>query len=225
MIEPLKSPKIIAEPGRFNYCLRRQSSCPGLYAHVIGQLESCHESFIFENRVLHGEIPPEFIPACEQGFREAISSGPLAGYPVTGVKVILEGGSYDDCASSPLAFKIAARQGFYQGFLTANPVILEPIMTVVVQTCDRFVEAIIQDFLSHRGLIQGVDKNCVDAFVDAFVDATVIRAEVPLSELLGYASRWRSLSEGHGNFSMQFKDYQPVPHGIQQQLIAKAVAG
>lgn len=220
MIEPLKS-RTIAEPGRFNYCLRRQSSCPGLYAHVIGRLESCQESFIFENRVMNGEIPPEFIPACEQGFREAIASGPLAGYPVTGVKVILEGGSYHECASSPLAFKIAARQGFYQGFLTANPVILEPIMTVVVQTCDRFVEATIQDFLSHRGLIQEIDKN----FVDAFVDATVIRAEVPLSELLGYASRLRSLSEGHGNFSMEFRDYQPVPNPIQQQLIAKAVAG
>lgn len=213
-LEPLKSPKIIAEPGRFNYCLRRQSSCPGLYAHVIGRLEFCQASFIFENRVMNGEITTEFIPACEQGFREAIASGPLAGYPVTGVKVILEGGSYHECASSPLAFKIAARQGFYQGFLTANPVILEPIMNVVVQTCDRFVEATIQDFLSHRGLIQGVDKN--------FVDATVIRAEVPLSELLGYASRLRSLSGGQGNFSMQFKDYQPVPNPIQQQLIAKA---
>ena len=206
----------IPEFGSFNYRLKKQTSCLGLYAHVTGRLEACEASFIFENRVMDGEIPREFIPACEQGFRDAIAKGPLAGYPVTGVKAILEGGSYHEVDSREIAFRLAARKAFYQGFLAANPAILEPIMSVVVQTRDRYAKAIIQDFLFHRGSIKQVNKRSI-----AF---TVIYAEVPLSEMLGYADRLRSLSERKSYFSMELINYQAVPESIQQQLIEKTTA-
>ena len=209
----LENCPIPEEFGSFNYRIKKQTSCPGLYAHVMGRLEPCQESFIFENRVMGGEIPREFIPACERGFREAMGFGPLAGYPVTGVKVILTGGSYHEVDSRALAFRLAARQAFYQGFLRANPVILEPIMFAIVQTPAQFFNQIIRDLLSHRGLIQSVDWA---------INSTVIRAEVPLSQVLGYTERLRSLSNGQASFVMESLGHKPVPNFVQKQLIENA---
>ena len=210
------NPTDAGEFGRFNYRLKKQSGGPGQYAHVIGHLEPCKESFIFENRVKGGDIPQQFIPACERGFREAMDKGLLAGYPVTGVKVILEGGSYHDVDSSDRAFRVAARQGFYQGFARANPIIIEPVMRVAVETPSQFVGSIQGDLISRRGLL--LDFETVG-------NNAAIRAEVPLGEMFRYSTLLHSLTSGQGCFSMEFACYREVPAFVREELIQQATAG
>jgi elongation factor G len=124
----------ITHSATFDYTLKKQTGGAGQYAQVIGRLEPCKEPFLLENRVVGGAIPTQFIFACEQGFRDALKTGWLKGYPIVGVKVILEGGSYHPVDSSEMAFRYAARQGFEQGFAHANPTILEPMMLLEVET-------------------------------------------------------------------------------------------
>jgi elongation factor G len=135
------------------------------------------------------------------------------GYPVTGVKVILEGGSYHQVDSSELAFRAAAKEGFYQGFAMAKPIILEPIMLVEVETPNDFVGRIQGDLLSRRGVVLG--SQTMEGY-------SVIRAEVPLKTMFGYSTDLRSLTSGQASFSMEFATYRPVPASQQTQLIEKA---
>lgn len=204
----------ISQVGKFDYTLKKQTGGSGDFAHVVGRIEPCDEPFVFEKRVVGGAIPTQFIPACEKGFRDALSSGFLIGYPVTGVKVILEGGSYHPVDSSELAFRVAAKHGFEQAFAMAKPIILEPIMLVEVETPNEYVGRIQGDLSSRRGLVLG--SQTMEGYA-------VIRAEVPLKEMFGYSMTVRSLTAGQANFTMEFATYRPVPVSEQVKLTAKAV--
>jgi elongation factor G len=204
-----------SQAAAFDYKLKKQGGGPGQYAHVIGLVEPCDQPFVFENQVVGGTIPKEYIPACEKGFRDALDSGLLIGYPVTGVKVILVGGSYHAVDSSEMAFRYAAKQAFQQGFANASPIILEPIMLVEVETPSEFVGRVQGDLSSRRGLLLG--SQTMEGY-------SVIRAEVPLVEMFGYSMGVRSLSSGQANFSMEFATHRPVPTSQQTQLIAKAAS-
>ncbi len=189
----------ITKPASFDYTLAKQTGGSGQYAQVIGRLEPCKEQFVFENRVVGGAIPSQFIAACEQGFRDALKTGWLKGYPIIGVKVILNGGSFHPVDSSELAFRFAARVGFEEGFAQAEPTLLEPMMLLEVETPNEFVGRIQSKLLSRRALLLGSEHR------DNYV---VIQAEVPLAEMFGYATELRSLSQGMATFSMEFAEYR-----------------
>lgn len=204
----------ISKSATFDYTLKKQSGGSGDYAHVIGKIEPCEQLFVFESRVVGGAIPKEYIPACEKGFRDAIASGLLIGYPITGVKVILEGGSYHNVDSSELAFRVAAKQGFQQAYPKAKPIILEPIMLVEVETPNQFVGRVQGDLSSRRGLLLG--SQTMEGYV-------VIRGEVALKEMFGYSTDLRSMTQGQANFSMEFATYRQVTISQQKQLIEHVV--
>jgi elongation factor G len=204
----------ISKAVTFDYTWKRQTGGAGQYAQVVGRIEPCGETFVFENKVVGGTIPKEFIPACEKGFRDAINSGLLIGYPITGVKVILQNGSYHREDSSELAFRTAARYAFEEVYKKAHPIILEPIMLVEVEMPNEYVGRIQGDLSSRRGLVLGSET---------MGDYSVIRAEVPLREMFGYSMAVRSLTSGQANFSMEFAEYQPVPPSVQEQLVARGV--
>lgn len=204
----------ISKAVNFDYTWKRQTGGAGQYAQVMGRIEPCAEPFVFENKVVGGAIPKEFIPACEKGFRDAMNSGILIGYPVTGVKVILQNGSYHREDSSELAFRTAARYAFEEAYRKAHPIILEPIMLVEVEIPNEYVGRIQGDLSSRRGLVLGSET---------MGDYSVIRAEVPLREMFGYSMAVRSLTSGQASFSMEFAEYQPVPPSVQEQLVARGV--
>jgi elongation factor G len=189
----------ITKPASFDFTLKKQTGGAGQYAHVAGRLEPCNETFIFENRVVGGVIPKQFIAACEQGFQDALKTGWLKGYPIMGVKVILEAGSHHPIDSSEMAFRFAARLGFEEAFSKANPTILEPMMLLCVETPSQFLGRIQGKLLSRRALLLGSETRDNDV---------VIRALVPLAEMFGYSTEVRSLSQGMATFSMEFAEYQ-----------------
>lgn len=189
----------IGQRATFDYRLKKQSGGPGQFAHITGWIEPTNEPFVFENRVVGGAIPKEYIPACEKGFREAIASGQLEGYPVTGVKVVLEGGSYHPIDSSELAFRSAAHQALEKAIANAKPYILEPIMLVEVETPNELMGRVQGDLSSRRGLLLG--SQTMQGY-------TVIRAEVPLVRMFGYSTDLRSLTSGIATFSMEFACYR-----------------
>jgi elongation factor G len=192
----------------------RQSGGRGQYGHVLLQLEPAEvgKGFEFVNKVVGGSIPREYIPAAEKGIREALDSGVLAGYPVVDVKVTLYDGSYHEVDSSEMAFKIAASMGFKDGAKKAKPVLLEPIMSVEVVTPEEYMGDVMGDLNSRRGRIQSMEKRG---------NAQVIRSEVPLSEMFGYATDLRSKTQGRATYTMQFAHYDEVPKGIADTIIAK----
>ncbi|MBI2601976.1 MAG: elongation factor G [Deltaproteobacteria bacterium] len=200
----------------YNYKHKKQTGGSGQYAHVVGTLRPLPEdsavNFEFMNKVVGGNIPKEFVPGCERGFRESMDKGPLAGYQVIRVGVDLEDGSYHTVDSSEMAFKIAARQAFKEAFLSSKPVILEPIMKVEVETPTEFQGSVQGDLSSRRGVLSGSDMRD---------DFTVIDAEIPLAEMFGYSTDLRSMTQGKATFSMEFSRYRPVPMAIQEQLVAK----
>ncbi len=202
----------ISQAAKFDYTFKKQTGGAGDFAHVMGRIEPCDEPFVFVNRVTGGAIPTQFIPSCEKGFRDALNSGLLMGYPVTGVKVILEGGSFHPVDSSELAFRVAAKEGFQQAFSKAKPIVLEPIMVVEVETPNDYVGRIQGDLSSRRGLVLG--SQTMEGYA-------VIRAEVPLKEMFGYSTDLRSLTSGQANFTMEFATYRPVSASQQVQSTAK----
>ncbi|GAX40581.1 translation elongation factor G [Tolypothrix sp. NIES-4075] len=189
----------ILQKAAFDYRLKKQTGGSGQFAHVTGWIEPTSEPFVFENRVVGGVIPKEYIGACEKGFREAMQSGQLEGYLVTGVKVVLDGGSYHPIDSSEIAFRSAAHQAFEQAFIKTNPCILEPIMLVEVETPNEFFGRVQGDLSSRRGLLLGSET---------MLSYTVIRAEVPLAKMFGYSTDLRSLTSGMATFSMEFACYR-----------------
>jgi len=201
----------------YNYKHRKQTGGSGQYAHVVGVLEplpaDSPEPFEFKNEVTGGRIPSEYIPSVEKGFRDSLAKGPIAGYEVLGVKMILQDGSYHDVDSSDMAFQICARDCFRETFRKAAPVLLEPIMKVEVETPTEFQGPVTGQVSSKRGVILGTESR------QGFA---IILAEVPLSEMFGYSNDLRSMTQGKGSFSMEFLKYQKVPARLQEEIVKKA---
>ena len=171
------------------------------------------EGFEFVNKIVGGAIPRQYIPAVEKGISEAMESGPLAGYPMSDLRVTLYDGTYHDVDSSEMAFKIAGSLGFKKGSAECNPVLLEPVMTIEVIVSEEFMGDIIGDLNARRGRVLGVD---------ALGALNKIRAHVPLAEVLTYASALDSMTGGRGDFSMEFSDYEEVPAHLSERIIADA---
>lgn len=193
----------------------RQSGGKGQYGHVVFTLEpqEAGKGFEFVDAIKGGVVPREYIPAVEKGVLEALNSGVLAGYPVVDVKVTLTFGSYHDVDSSEQAFKMAAIFGFKEAAKQASPVILEPMMAVEVETPEDYAGNVMGDLSSRRGMVQGMD--------DMVGAGKLIKAEVPLSEMFGYATTLRSMSQGRATYTMEFKRYAEVPKSMVQELVAE----
>jgi elongation factor G len=190
----------------------RQSGGRGQYGHVWLKLEPNEpgKGYEFINGIVGGSVPREFIPAIDKGVKEAVDTGVLAGYPVVDVKVTAFDGSYHDVDSNEMAFKIAGSLGFKEGFRNAKPVILEPIMKVEVVTPEDYSGDVIGDLNRRRGQITGMDDS---------PSGKSILAEVPLSEMFGYATSVRSMSQGRATFTMEFEKYMEVPPNIAESII------
>jgi elongation factor G len=192
----------------------RQSGGKGQYGHVVFRLEpnEAGKGFEFLDEIKGGVVPREYIPAVEKGVVEALNSGVLAGYPVVDVKVALTFGSYHDVDSSEQAFKMAAIFGFKEAARKASPVILEPMMAVEVETPEDYAGNVMGDLSSRRGMVQGMD--------DMPGGGKAIKAEVPLSEMFGYSTTLRSMSQGRATYTMEFKHYAEAPRNVSEAIIA-----
>lgn len=191
----------------------RQSGGRGQYGHVVIDIEPLEEGagFIFENNIVGGIIPKEYIPAIEAGIKEAMGNGVLAGYPMVDVKVRLHDGSYHEVDSSEMAFKIAGSIAFKEAANRAKPILLEPIMSVEVTTPEEYMGDVIGDLNSRRGQVQGMEPRA---------NAQVVKALVPLSEMFGYATDLRSKTQGRATYSMQFSHYEPAPKSVVDEILS-----
>jgi len=192
----------------------KQSGGHGMYGHVwleIGPSEP-GKGFVFENKIVGGTIPKEFIPSIEKGVREALARGVLAGYPVIDVKAVLLDGSYHDVDSSGPAFEVAASMAFQEAAKKAGIQLLEPVMSVEVVVPEDYMGDVIGDLNSRRGRISGMNPRGT---------AQVVEAEVPLATMFGYSTDLRSKTQGRATYTMQFRAYEPVPNAIAEQIIAK----
>ena len=200
----------------YNYKHKKQTGGSGQYAHIVGHFyplpEDAPEPFEFEDDVIGGRIPREYIPSVEKGFRDSLGKGPLAGYPIVGVKTVLEDGSYHDVDSSDMAFQICARNCFRETFLKMKPTLLEPLMKLEVEVPVTFQGSVTGELTSRRGMIVASEVQG---------NVAVIEAEVPLSETFGYSTDLRSLTQGQGTFTMEFSRYRRVPSSIQEEIIAE----
>jgi elongation factor G len=199
----------------FNYKHKKQTGGSGQYAHIVGYLEplpeDSEENFVFEDEVTGGRIPKNFIPSIEKGFKNILGKGPLAEYPVVGLKVVITDGSYHEVDSSDRAFQTAAEGCFREHFKDTKPAILEPIMKVEIECPENFQGPITGDLISRRGMIVNTDMR------DGVAN---IVAEVPLAETFGYATDIRSMSQGQGTFTMELACYRKVPASVQEEIIA-----
>jgi elongation factor G len=192
----------------------RQSGGKGQYGHVVINLEpgEAGSGFVFEDKIVGGVIPREFIKPSEAGMKEALENGVLAGYPMVDVKVTLVYGSYHDVDSSEMAFKIAGSMAVKEAARQAHPVLLEPVMEVEVVTPADFLGDVIGDLSSRRGKVGGMTQRG---------DAQVVSADVPLAEMFGYSTQLRSMTQGRAVYSMQFDHYEDVPKNIADEIISK----
>jgi len=208
-----ESPTKTAE---YNFKHKKQTGGSGQFAHIVGKLEclpdDSEESFEFEDNVVGGRIPREYIPSVEKGFRDSLSKGPVAEFPIVGVKAILEDGSYHDVDSSDMAFQTCARNCFRETFLKTKPVLLEPIMKVEIEVPAQYQGPVVGELTSRRGLIVSTEVNGVVA---------TIEGEVPLAETFGYSTDLRSMTQGQGTFTMEFAKYRRVPASIQEEIVAE----
>ena len=196
-----------------NYKYAKQSGGKGQYGHVVFALEPGERGsgIIFENKIVGGSIPKEYINPIEKGFREAAESGILAGYPVVDLKITLFDGSFHEVDSSEMAFKLAASMGFKEGMQKGNPILLEPMMKVEVVAPEEYLGDVMGQVNSRRGLIQGMDVRPGNA--------QAVRAMVPLGEMFGYATQLRSATQGRGVFSMEFDHYAPVAQSVAEEIL------
>ena len=191
----------------------KQSGGRGQYGHVWLKLEPQHgKGYEFVDAIKGGRVPKEFIPAVKKGVDEALQEGVLAGYPVVDIKVSLTDGSYHEVDSNENAFKMAAIFAFKDGMRAANPVLLEPIMAVEVETAEDKMGDVIGDLSSRRGVILGMDD---------LPGAKAIKAEVPLNEMFGYSTTLRSLTQGRATYTMEFKHYAEAPKNVADSIINK----
>jgi elongation factor G len=195
----------------------RQSGGKGQYGHVVINMEPSEQGagFVFEDKVVGGVIPREYIGPVEQGIKEALETGVLAGYPVVDVKVQLVYGSYHDVDSSEMAFKIAGSMAFKEAAKAASPCLLEPVMKVEVVSPEAYMGDVLGDLSSRRGKIGGMMQRG---------EAQVISATVPLGEMFGYSTKLRSMSQGRAVYSMEFSHYEEVPKSKAEEIISKVKA-
>jgi elongation factor G len=207
----------ITRRAEFNYIHKKQTGGAGQFGRVAGYMEPvAEEDFVFENKIFGGAIPSQFISACEKGFKQCLSKGPLMRFPVSGIKVVINDGSSHSVDSSDMAFQAAARGAFRQGYAKARPVIHEPIMKVVVETPSAFQGAVMGSLNQRRGMIVGTqDEGPV----------CIIEAQVPLAEMFGYSTVLRSATQGKAQFTMEFATYRQVPGAVAEELIKKAGEG
>jgi elongation factor G len=190
----------------------RQSGGRGQYGHVKLRVKALErgKGFVFTNEIKGGVIPQEYIPATEKGVKESLDKGILAGYPVIDVEVALYDGSFHEVDSSEAAFKIAGSMAFQEAAKKAKPVILEPIMKIQILVPQDFLGDITGDLQSKRGRIEALGER---------TNMKVIDAKVPLSEMFGYATKLRSMTQGRGSFTMEFDRYEEVPKSVETQII------
>jgi elongation factor G len=195
----------------------KQSGGRGQYGHVWLKVEpnEAGKGDEFVDAIKGGTVPREYIPAVDKGLQETLPNGVLAGFPVVDVKVTLFDGSYHDVDSNENAFKMAASMAFKDGMRKANPVLLEPMMAVEVETPENFVGNVIGDLSSRRGMIQGQEE---------VAGTMVIKAEVPLAEMFGYSTSLRSATQGRATYTMEFKHYSEAPKTVAEAVINKKAA-
>ncbi len=193
----------------------RQSGGHGQYGHAIINMypQEAGSGYEFENKIVGGVIPKEFIPAVDKGIKEALNSGVLAGYPVEDIKVELIDGSFHEVDSSEAAFKVAGSMAIKDALKKSDPVILEPVMAVEVETPEEYTGFVMGDIPSRRGIIQGQEQRG---------NAVAISAKVPLSQMFGYATDLRSGTQGRATYTMQFDSYEPVPKSVATEIVSKA---
>tara|TARA_B100000925_G_scaffold291669_1_gene280671 strand:- start:268 stop:2343 length:2076 start_codon:yes stop_codon:yes gene_type:complete len=204
----------ITRPSDVDYTHKKQSGGAGQFARVkmtISPGES-GTGFVFENKIVGGAIPKEYIPGVEKGIASVLDNGVLAGFPLLDINVVLHDGAFHDVDSSVMAFEIAGRAAFREAAQSAAPKLLEPIMDVEVVTPEEYMGDVIGDLNSRRGQIAGTESRS---------NATVIKSKVPLANMFGYVSHLRSMSQGRAQFTMQFDHYEQVPQAVSDQVIAK----
>ena len=204
----------VTQRAEFNYTHKKQTGGAGQFGRVAGYMEPItDEEFIFENKVVGGNIPTQYISACEKGFRNCLAKGPKMEFPVTGLKIVINDGASHSVDSSEMAFQAAARGAFLEGYAKAKPVIHEPVMKVVVETPTEFQGAVMGSLNQRRGIIVGSQDEGL---------FSVIEARVPLAEMFGYSTVLRSLTQGQAQFTMEFLTYKQVPQGIAEELAKRA---
>ncbi len=206
----------ITQHAEFNYTHKKQTGGSGQFGKVAGYIEPLpaeHPTgYEFVDDITGGSIPREFIPACDKGFHEAIKKGPLIGFPIVGVRCVINDGASHAVDSSEMAFKTAALMGFREAYMAAKPTILEPIMKVEVQAPEEFQGAVIGQLNQRRGTIISSEKQ--EGFVQAM-------AEVPLNDMFGYSTDLRSATQGKGEFTMEFQKYAEVPKQAREVMMAE----
>ncbi|MBE9531113.1 MAG: elongation factor G [Proteobacteria bacterium] len=204
----------ITRKGEFDYTLKKQTGGAGQYGRVAGYLEPVTETeLVFENKIVGGKIPTQFIASCEKGFRQCMKKGPKMEFPVTGIKVVINDGASHSVDSSDMAFMAAARGAFREGYFRAGPVIHEPIMKVAVETPSEFQGAVMGLLNQRRGIIVGSQDEG---------PLCVVEARVPLAEMFGFSTVLRSSTQGKAQFTMELGSYKQVPESIAQELAKKA---
>jgi elongation factor G len=206
----------ITQKGEFYYTHKKQTGGSGQFARVCGYLEplpaDAVETYEFVDEVSGGSIPREFIPACDKGFKMAVEKGSLIGFPVWGVRCVVNDGAFHAVDSSEMAFKTAALMGFREGYAAAKPVILEPVMKVEVTAPEEFQGSVVGQLNQRRGTI--LETSNAEGYLTAV-------AEVPLNNMFGYSTDLRSATQGKGEFTMEFARYSPVPKNEQEEMIKK----
>jgi elongation factor G len=198
----------------FNYTHKKQTGGSGQYAEVTVTIESTGPGggYEFVDKITGGRIPKEYIPSIDAGIQEAMTNGVLAGYPTVDIRATLLDGKYHDVDSSEMAFKIAGTMVFKEAARKAKPVLLEPIMAVEVVTPEDYLGDVMGDLSSRRGKLEGTEQRG---------NAQVVRAQVPLDRMFGYATDLRSKTQGRANYTMQFDSYQPAPGVVQEEIVAR----
>jgi elongation factor G len=204
----------ITKKAEFNYTHKKQTGGAGQYGRIAGYIEPAVDAdFIFENKITGGSIPPQFIPACEKGFKQCLDKGPKLEFPVTGIKIVINDGAFHAVDSSEMAFQAAARGAFREGYMMAKPVIQEPIMKVVVETPTEFQGAVMGLLNQRRGMTVGAQDEGT---------MTVVEAQVPLADMFGFSTVLRSATQGKAQFTMEFDNYRTVPQRIAEKIAEEA---
>lgn len=203
------------QAAEFNTKHRKQTGGSGQYAHIVGRLdvlpEDAEENFLFEEKIVGGRIPKNFIPAIEKGFRAMLPKGPIARYPVVGLAVYVNDGSYHEVDSSDMAFQVCAQTAMRENFQKTKPVLLEPVMKIEIECPSQFQGSVVGNLTSRRGLVLATEVHGAE---------TRIEGEVPLAETFGYSTDLRSMTQGQGTFTMEFAKYKRMPRSLEEVVIA-----
>jgi len=195
----------------FNYTHKKQTGGAGQFGRIAGYIEPVSDhSFVFENRIVGGRIPSQYIPSCEKGFRECLSKGLMLGFPVTGIRVVINDGASHSVDSSEMAFQTAARGAFREAYASAGPYILEPVMRAAVEVPNEYQGATMALLNQRRGIIVGSQDDG---------RAAAIEAHVPLAEMFGFATVLRSATQGKGQFTMELMAYKQLPASLADDLV------